>query len=209
MKQQINLYQAGLRNKRPAFSAPAMAAGLALCSVALMAAWLLARSHATELHAQLQNVQQQEAAAAARLETLTQSLASTKDDVGASNTLQEALVALKHREQLLNLIEGNALGHRQGFSRSLRALASHKLGGLWLTRIKVTAPGLRTTLEGRATSPALVPEYLLGLSDNDALSGQRFDQFSIERAENSQQPSVSFSMTSRRSLPAAGGGASP
>lgn len=209
MKQQINLYQAQMRNERPAFSAAAMGAGIALCSVALIAAWFLAHSHAADLNTQLHAIQQQEAAAAARLQMLTQTLASSQDDVTSSSTLQNALVALKQREQLLNLIDGNTLGGRDGFSQALRALASHSLGGLWLTRIHVTAPGLRTTLEGRATSPRLVPEYLLGLTENDALNGQRFDAFRIERVEDKQSAVVTFSMTSQLEKQTAGGGASP
>ena len=209
MKQQINLYQAGMRNERPAFSAAAMGAGLALCCTALIGAWLFANSHAAGLNAELHAVQKQEAAAAARLQTLTKTLASNQDDLTSSTTLQEALGALRQREHLLNLIDGTALGERRGFSKALRALASHSVGGLWLTRIHMSAPGLRTTLEGRATSPALVPEYLLGLTDKEALSGQRFDQFKIERTEDSQSPAVSFSMTSQREQPFSGGSASP
>ncbi len=203
MKQQINLYQAGMRDRRPAFSAVAMSAALALCSGALLAAWLYAGAQADAMATQLQAVQRQEAAAAARLDALTRTLES-RDDSSASNTLREALAALKKREHLLQLIDGDSLGNCNGFSASLRALANHRLGGLWLTRIRVVSPGLQTTLEGHATEPSLVPEYLLGLADNDALRGQRFDSFVIERPDGKKPAPLSFSMTSQSTIPDAG-----
>ena len=196
MKQQINLYQAGMRDRRPAFSAIAMCAGLVLCSAALLAVWLYASAQAEAMATQLQVAQRQEAAAAGRLDALTRTLES-REDSSASNTLREALAALKKREHLLQLIDGDSLGDRNGFSASLEALANHRLGGLWLTRIRVVSPGLQTTLEGRATEPSLVPEYLLGLADNDALRGQRFDSFVIERPDSERPAPLSFTMTSQ------------
>ncbi|MEM9057437.1 MAG: hypothetical protein AAGD86_08170 [Pseudomonadota bacterium] len=205
MKQQINLYQAGVRHRRPAFSAAAMAASLALCAAVLSAGWLLAERRAGYLEAELASVQRQEAAAAARLDALTRTLEASRGDAAASDTLQDALEALRQRERLLQLIEGDALGARSGFSQPLRALASHRLKGLWLTRVHVVAPGPETTLEGRATEPELVPEFLLALADNDALRGQRFDAFRIEQDEDGS--AVRFSMTSERPEAAAQGAA--
>ncbi len=196
MKQQINLYQGRLRRERPAFSALTMGAALAVCVVGLTVTWLAADRNARSLQADLEGVRGQEAAATARLESLTRTLAERSGNDGATQTLRDALSALAARERMLQLIDGSQFGNSDGFSAPIRELAEYSVPGLWLTRVQVWAPDMRTTLEGRARSPSLVPEYLLGLSAEGALGGQRFDQFEIEQAEEDDDPTVHFSMTS-------------
>ncbi len=173
-----------------------MAVGLAVCICALGISWYYASTHTRDLDAALQSIQQQEAAAAQRLEELTRTLDSYRGDDSQTNTLREALDALTRRERLLASIDGPGLGNTDGFSTPLRALAEHNLKGLWLTRIIVSGPDTHTTLEGRARAPSLVPEYLLGLATEGVLNGQRFDQFEIDTDTKSAGTAVYFSMTS-------------
>lgn len=196
LKQQINLYQSKVRRENPAFGSTAMAVGLAVCIAALVASWHYANVHARELDNALQSVQQQESEAAQRLEELTRTLAQFRGDDTQTNTLRETLDALTRRERLLATIDGPALGNTDGFSAPLRALAEHNMKGLWLTRILVSGGDTHTTLEGRAQSPNLVPEYLLDLATEGVLSGQRFDQFEIDSDAESADTTVHFSMTS-------------
>lgn len=196
LRQQINLYQGAVRRESPAFGARAMAVSLVVCVGALGAAWFYALGHARELNATLASVQQQEVAAARRLEHVASTVAGFHGNESESLSLRDALDALARRERLLALLDGPGLGDTAGFSAPLRALAANGLDGLWLTRILVSAPQTRTTLEGRAREPGLVPEYLLSLSAAGALSGQRFDQFEIQRNEDPAQSAVHFSMTS-------------
>ena len=196
IKQQINLYQGSVRRENPAFGTAAMAVGLAVCIGALVASWHYANTHTRKLDEALHSVQQQEAAAAQRLEALTRTLAQYRGDDSQTNTLREALDALTRRERLLATIDGPGLGNTDGFSAPLRALAEHNLNGLWLTRILVSGGETHTTLEGRARAPNLVPEYLLGLATEGVLNGQRFDQFEIDSDAESADTAVHFSMTS-------------
>ena len=208
MKQQINLYKGSLRRDPVKFSAAAMGVSVAVCAVALVGGWFLASSHASALSAELRIVRQQETAAAQRLEELTAMLAARQTDEHESASLQDALDALARRERLLELIAGPASRASSGFSATLDALARHGVAGLWLTRISVTGPDLRTTLEGRATAPGLVPEYLLGLAAQGVLTGQRFDQFEIEQSDDSKS-TVRFSMTSETAERVARDGGAP
>jgi len=209
MKQQINLYKGSLRRERATFSAVAMSVGVGVCALGLTAGWFLASRHAQAIGHDLRVVQRQEAAAAGRLEELTRILASQDASDEESTSLNDALDALARRERLLELIAGPGSGATTGFSSPLRALAQHGVNGLWLTRVMVSAPAMRTTLEGRAKSPNLVPEYLLGLSAQGVLSGQRFDQFEIEQSEDDSDPTVRFSMTSEMAERFAREGAAP
>lgn len=209
MKQQINLYKGSLRRERATFSAVAMSASIAVCALGLAAGWFLANRHADAIGYELQVVHQQEAAAARRLEELTRILASQDDDEHKSTSLNDALEALARRERLLELIAGPDVGAAAGFSTPLRGLAQHGMDGLWLTRIEVSGPNMRTTLEGHATAARLVPEYLLGLSAQGVLSGQRFDRFEIEQSEDEKDTTVRFSMTSEIAQRAAHRGGTP
>lgn len=105
---------------------------------------------------------------------------------GPDPQLEARLAAVMHeldlRETILGLLSGAAAGDVGGFSAQLRSLARQSVDNVWLTRVAVSAPGARTTLEGAALAPEYVPVYLRGLSAEPALAGQRFDRFEIVRA---------------------------
>lgn len=194
MKQNINLYQpaarrsAGLNGRAMVFT---WAGVVAACLVAQL--WL--DSRVAGVKRQLRITQDQVVAAGHELNGLTASLMAGTD-TALEAELNEALRELDLRETILGLVSGDSAGDVEGFSAQLRALARQPAEGVWLTRVRVSAPGARTTLEGRALSPEAVPLYLRQLSAEAALAGQRFDAFEIERPEEDGEP-IRFSMNRR------------
>ncbi len=194
MKQNINLYQPATQSGKGLDSRRMFFGWLAVLAVAAIAHnWLAFRSSGMEQ--ELRQAQASLDAAEAQMNELTaSSMAGTDTELEAQ--LTEALRDLDLRETILGLVSGDTAGDVGGFSAQLRSLARQPADGVWLTRVRVSAPGGRTTLEGRALSPEAVPLYLRQLSGEEALAGQRFDVFEILRSEIDGEP-VSFALNRR------------
>ncbi|MBT8136527.1 MAG: PilN domain-containing protein [Gammaproteobacteria bacterium] len=194
MKQNINLYQPAARG-RAGLNGRSMllvwAGTVAACL--LMQLWLDSRS--SGVSRELRLTQDRVVSTESELNQLTASMMAGTDSALEAE-LNTALRELDLRETILGLVSGDSAGDIDGFSAQLRSLARQPAEGVWLTRVRVSAPGARTTLEGRALSPEAVPLYLRQLSSEAALSGQRFDEFEIERPEEDGEP-IRFSMNRR------------
>ena len=195
MKQNINLLQSVTMHKGQSLDSRRLLmvwAATALLATACQV-WLAQRnSTATK---QSQRVQLDLVGAQERLNAMTASQIAG-GDTKLETRLNEALRELDLRETILGLVSGNTAGDIDGFSDQLRSLARQEATGVWLTRVRVSSPGSRTTLEGRALSPEAVPVYLRQLSGEVALAGQRFDQFEIQRPEKAGE-AIRFSLNRR------------
>ena len=194
VKQNVNLYQPAA-GKGSAFSARTILAawGVVVLLAVGAQAWLGHRNAVTAR--ETGQLQQEIATAESRLNEITAAqMAGTDPELEAR--LNDALRELDLRETILGLVSGDSAGDVRGFSGQLRSLARQHADGIWLTRVRVKAPGARTTLEGKALSPEAVPLYLKQLSAETALAGQRFDVFEIERPEQAGEP-IRFSMNRR------------
>jgi hypothetical protein len=195
MKQNINLYKQAAGPADDGLSARLMLA-LWVIGVALVLfahGWLVYANNQFEqqLQAQRDNV-------AMANESLT--ALAAENMAGADPVLEARLGAamreLDLRETILGLVSGNTAGDVDGFSAQLAALARQNADGVWLTRVRVGAPGAQTTLEGRALGPEAVPLYLRQLSGEAALAGQAFDVFEISRPEKAGE-AIRFSLNRR------------
>ena len=195
MKQNINLYKptAGLAND--GLSAQLMLALWAIGFAVVLFAhgWLV---HANgQIDQKLQALRDDVAIAEESLNVLAAANMAGADPVLEAK-LGAALRELDLRETILGLVSGGNAGDIDGFSDQLVSLARQKAEGVWLTRIRISAPGARTTLEGRALSPEAVPLYLRQLSGEAALAGQGFDVFEIRRPEKAGE-AIQFSLNRR------------
>ena len=183
MKQNINLLpqRAGSSGDQPALGVVAASWGVVLVIVIAAQWWLgsavdKARRDGAQLRAQV-------AAAEEQLNNIA-AAQMAGSDTGLEAELSQLLAELDLRETVLELVSGGAAGYVDGFSAQIRSLAQQQTEGVWLTRVAVVSPGARTTIEGKAISPEFVPMYLRGLSQQQALAGQRFDRFEISRPED-------------------------
>ncbi|MDH3588984.1 MAG: PilN domain-containing protein [Gammaproteobacteria bacterium] len=194
MKQNINLYRpvahagSGLDAR-----AIVIAWGVTVLLASVTQFWLGQRNSAVT--GAIGQTRLDVAAAEERFNEMTASMMAGADSE-LETRLSEALRELDLRETILGLVSGDSAGDIRGFSGQLRSFARQHAEGVWLTRVRLTAPGARTTLEGKALSPEAVPLYLRQLSGEAALAGQSFDVFEIERAEAAGDP-IRFSMNRR------------
>lgn len=199
MKQNINLYQpitGGGAGRGLNARIMLMVGAATLLAVTATQFWLGGGNG--RIDKQLQAVMLELTSTEVRLNELTAAKMAGADPLLEAQ-LNEALRELDLRETILGLVSGDSVGDIGGFSGQLVSLARQNAEGIWLTRIRVSAPGARTTLEGRALSPAAVPLYLQQLSVEAALAGQGFDVFEIQRPEKAGE-TVRFSLNRRDAM---------
>jgi hypothetical protein len=88
---------------------------------------------------------------------------------------------------LIDILREQPLGSTSGFSAELAALGRRHSSGLWLTELRINGGTDSIELVGRTSDPGMIPPYLLRLGEEEALAGKRFDQFEIERTEDSSE----------------------
>jgi hypothetical protein len=193
--QQINLYQPIFRKQRQIFSAVTMMQAVAIVTVALVAIYVYGLLGVLGLEAEAVQLEGREKAFATQLATLDPDSGQQRrrEVEGELKRLNETLV---DQQKLIEVLREQPLGSTEGFSAYLAALARRNLDGLWLTRVKVNGATDAIELVGKSVDPELVPRYLLRLGQEEALVGQRFDRFQIERQPD--DPRVDFKVSSRR-----------
>lgn len=193
--QQINLYQPIFRKQRQIFSAVTMIQVVAIVAVALVAIYVYGLLGVIGIEGEAVQLEGREKAFATQLATLDpgsgqQRRREVEDEI---KRLNETLV---DQQKLIDVLREQPLGSTEGFSEYLSALARRNVNGLWLTRVKVNGATDAIELVGRSVDPELVPQYLLRLGQEEALVGQRFDRFQIERQPD--DPRIDFHVSSRR-----------
>lgn len=94
--------------------------------------------------------------------------------------IQRLEAALKSARDSMNVLEGGALGNRDGFARYMQAFARQAIEGLWLTGFSVAGSG-EVAIEGRVLRPELVPAYIQRLNAEPALKGRAFSALDMRR----------------------------
>jgi hypothetical protein len=182
--QQINLFQPIFRRQRHIFSAETMLQALTVVAVALATIYGYGFVQVAALEAQAVQIEGREKAQSVQLASLdpTSSL-RTRTEIEQEIELLNA--TLIEQQRLVEVLREHPLGTTSGFSSYIGALARRKTEGLWLSRIEINGATGAIDLTGRSLRPDLVPAYLQTLGQEEALSGQRFDQFRVERTEDS------------------------
>ena len=201
--QQVNLYQPIFRRQKQIFSAATMLQATAVVAVALVTIWLYGLWQVRGLENEAIQLEGREKAYSAQLASLDPSSGVTR-----RREMEEELARLNRtlveQQRLIEVLREQPLGSTDGFSSYLAALARRRTNGLWLTSIAINGASDALELAGETISASLVPAYLLGLGEEAALAGQRFDAFEIERTAIGGN---AFSVSSRAAAVGADAGA--
>jgi hypothetical protein len=194
MYQQINLYQPIFRKQRQVFSAATLLQALGAVAAGLLVIYGYALWNVRALEAEVLYLEGRERA-------LTMQLARIDPDIGRGQReeIDGELVRLNakllEQQQLVEVLRAQPLGSTEGFSGYLAALGRQRAPELWLTEIAINGGTGAIELAGRSLGPELVPEFMQRLGREPKLAGQRFDQFEIERDEDTGE--AVFRATSR------------
>lgn len=103
--------------------------------------------------------------------------------------IQRLEQSLKTARDSMNVLEGGALGNREGFARYMQAFARQAIDGLWLTGFSVAGSG-EVAIEGRVLRPELVPAYIQRLNAEPVLKGREFSAFELRRPAPAATPAA-------------------
>ncbi|HUF74422.1 MAG TPA: hypothetical protein VMR74_16180 [Gammaproteobacteria bacterium] len=181
--QQVNLYQPIFRRQRQVFSSMTMLQSVAIVCVALMTIYFFGLWQVQGLEVQMLELEGRERAYSAQLARFDPS-ASGERRAEIERELETLSATLLAQQRLIEVLREQPLGSTTGFSAELAALGRRHRPGLWLTELRISGGTSSIELVGRSTEPGMVPAYFDRLGQEEALAGQRFDRFELERHED-------------------------
>lgn len=174
MSQQINLFNPRFSKQKNYFSATALAAGLGVVLLASLAVGMMAKQRVAGLEAVAAGVKAELAASDARKAAAEAQLAPRQRSPELQQELEQAEYENRSLHGVSAVIDKGEFGNTRGYSPYFRAFARSSVSGLWLTGVQITGAGNEIGLQGRTVQPALLPNYLSGLSREPVLKGTTF-----------------------------------
>lgn len=182
--QQVNLYQPIFRRQRQIFSATTMLQAIGVLGFALISIYAYGLWQVLGLEAEAVQLEGRVKADAAQLARLDPT-SSGERRREVEQEIARLSATLADQQRLIEVLREQPLGSTEGFSEYLAAFARRHGRGLWLTELTINGASRAIELVGQTIDAELVPAYLLELGKEEALAGQRFDRFEIERSEAS------------------------
>ena len=187
MKQQINLYQDGLVEKKAPLHAGAIAGillgcGLLLLSVSIFLAW-----QQNQMETELEQLNQEQKIALAGLQELKMNNPPREKDPLLTESFKRRQAELAGRKPLLAYLENFEPEKGSGFSTVLKGFAQYPLKGVWLTNIRLNNTERKILLAGSAFKSDLIPAYVQHLGDKKVLSSQTFASLKVQQFKDSKR----------------------
>lgn len=181
MTQQINLLNPEFRRSSGGPDSKALlrvlggiAAGCAL--VAAFAHW-----QAASLGSRVKDIERLVAGERAKLANLAREAGPRPRSKVLDEEVARTEALVEARREVMQALDKGTLGNTTGYSGHMRAFARQAVTGLWLTGFSIESGGRDLGLSGRALRAELVPAYLRGLNQEDALRGAPFAAVSLTR----------------------------
>ncbi len=192
--QQINLYQASLRQPQETLSirqvGKLLIGVLVLLGVAnAIQVWLGYRSNNT-----LAELRIEQQAIITTVQTLNQEIVLRNDNGKIAAQLTELDRELQNKQQVFQLLSGKRFGNVDGFATQFSGLARQRIEGLWLTELYIHEGGEKLNIRGTTMQPELLPRYLQRLSKEPVFHGVEFKTFVMQRDKDHSQ--VNFDLRS-------------
>ena len=199
MKQQINLYQIGLRKTPQPFSAGRLLQTLVAALVLAIAATALIRwseHRQAQLLAELKQQRSQQQDEIVRLEA---QFPPPQEDPALRAALTRQEQELSAKQRFLAEFSDDALGNPTGFAQAMSALAGRPMSGRWLRSFSFQGDG-RLAFSGSASEAQAVPAFVARLGEDPVFAGREFETLRIERSQQNPRY-LNFSLRSRERTP--------
>lgn len=187
MRQQVNLYQPALFEKKKPFSAMLMLIILGLVGVLALLVGALCLWRVSVLESHLALSQSRQAEALQRIDEYQRQYPPRMADPVLAGKVAKMMSDRQARLALLQLLTSGQPGNSVGFSGHLEGLAREDLSTVWLRRIRLSAGGRNLLLEGSTTQAADVPLYLQGLNRQQDYAGREFNHLQLSQSEENPQ----------------------
>lgn len=182
MRVRINLFQEELfpvsHDWLDAYKAFAIvAAGLLLLLIGISVLWFQDHrlvQEVTTLRAQEQFMKQ-------RLLKLMAQPAKTEEDEQQIRQLSRLETDIRVKKLVLEVLVGQRIGNRQGFSEHFRKLAETHFPDLWLTQIHLMDGGRRMVFVGRTLDNGIIFDFVKNMTEKGVFKGREFQYFKMQK----------------------------
>ncbi|WP_020675467.1 PilN domain-containing protein [Geopsychrobacter electrodiphilus] len=181
MRQEINLYQDSLRDKKIPLSAGAMVFIVGLTLMAMLVILVGMRWQQKNLFAELAVLKAQHTKLSSEVQMFKTNTPPRSKNPQLEVELAQLRLELAGRKPLLDYFANTDSAPAHGFSPLLEGLARYPFDGVWLTQITLNTLKKQVNLAGSATRAELVPAYLRYLGEKQVFIGQSFASMKLTR----------------------------
>ncbi len=132
-------------------------------------------------------LQEQEQLLKGRLEKLSAAFPKTEEDPTLVERIAQLEKEIKTKKQVMELLSGQRIGNRHGFSSQLTKLAQESFPDLWLTQMQLLDGGRQMAFVGRTLKSGALFDFLRQLTDDGPFKGVQFPYFQMD-AIPSEEP---------------------
>jgi Tfp pilus assembly protein PilN len=183
LTQQINLFNPAFEQKKELFGAAAMAQGLGLLVIGVVALAFHGSQRVAALKKEVDGAARQLEQKKARLATVRTEFAPRKKNAALEAEVAEAEAQLASLQRIAGVLERGELGNTAGYSEYFKAFARQHADGLWLTGVAIVGAGNEISVRGRALDPSQVPGYLGRLTHEKIMQGKAFGSLQISQPQ--------------------------
>lgn len=191
--QQINLYQAGLQEKKTRLSSRRLLMAVALAGGLMLGLGLMYTLQVQQLETKLATVQTAQAAKMAKLKIFQVQLQARHKDRQLQTRVDSLMLEISNRRKIMKVLGEQRFGNIEGFSEHISALARQRIAGLWLTEVRISQGGASLGMKGQALKAELLPRYLQRLSTEPVFAGKTFETLLMSR-DHDQPGRVDFEL---------------
>ncbi len=182
MRQQINLYQGGLVDKKVPLHAGVMFGVFVGCALLLLVASVFLAWQQGRLNKEINRLNQEQVELVANLQVLKLQNPPRQKDPLLPQVLKRKQQEFSGRKPLFAYLDNFNSGMATGFSPVIRGFAQYPLKGVWLTGIRLNNAERKVLLVGSALKAELVPAYVQHLGDKKVLKDQSFASLKVTRS---------------------------
>lgn len=181
VNQQVNLYQPVFRREHKLLSFDTLLQIYLICIIAfgVVFAYGLWTNH--NMHQSVNSLRTLQQDKLALLDEVNKQILEQKQSGASATELDQLQQELLARQYLTEALEMRKKAFTLGFSQYLEIFSRKMLSGMWLTGFSVAGGGEGLELQGGSLDPKLIPQFVEGLADVNALANVEFNLLEIER----------------------------
>lgn len=181
MSQQINLFNPVFMKQRKYFSLLTMLQALGMIVVGSLFFYGYAGYQVGQLEKQAADSAKRYDAEQARLARFSAEFSPQQAGKQLQDEVQQLEKRVGEQSDLIEMLKSGAVGNTSGFSEYMRAFARQVVPGVWLTGFTLVGDAAQISLNGRVTSPELLPVYIQRLSKERIMQGKAFATLQMQQ----------------------------
>lgn len=195
MRQDINLYQDRLVEKKPPLQCSQALLILLVVLVGLAAVAIYSSNRGRKLNEEVVALRTQQQQQLARLEIIRQNHPPKKQNILLQEAVERLEQDIESKKRALNYFADLGTDRNDALLASLEGLARLPSSSVWLRQVNLSQGGDSIQLVGSALDADQVPDYVSRLGERQVFGGRTFAALKLERIEE-QEGRIDFVLES-------------